>query len=134
MPRVFKEMKDTLQSDLEPTRDWFIFKDHIVLRIYGFEEPPYVFPFFLTEILFALEFMRQRLHSEKENFLKVKKGCNIKFHYTNGPFVIKSSQVLPVIEKILKSMSLQEASKINYDPKGIIARRRLDNKCPTFRH
>jgi hypothetical protein len=131
---VFKELTDKLQSILDPTGDWFIFQDHIVLRIYGFTEPPYIFPSFLRERLLALEFMRQRLYSEKESFLKVKKGFNIKIHYVIGPFVIKSIQALPIIENILERMRFQEASKINYDPKGIIARKRLDNKCPTFRH
>ena len=64
----------------------------------------------------------------------MKKGCNIKFHYAIGPFFIKSSQALPIIENIFESMSFQEVAKINYDPKVIIARRRLDSKCPTFRH
>ena len=78
--------------------------------------------------------MRQRLHSEKENLLKVKKGCNIEFHYFIGPFVINSNQSLPVIENILESMIFQEEAKVNYDPKGIIEKGRLDNKCPTSRH
>ena len=64
----------------------------------------------------------------------MKKGCNIKFHYVIGPFVIKSSQALPVIENILESMRFQEETKVNYDPKGIIEKRRLDSKSPTFRH
>ena len=78
--------------------------------------------------------MRRRLYSEKQKFLKVKKGCNIKFHYVVGPFVIKSSQALSVIEKILESMRFQEATKVNCDPKGILSKRRLDGKCPIFKH
>ena len=31
-------------------------------------------------------------------------------------------------------MRFQEASKVNYDPKGIISKIRLDSKCPIFKH
>lgn len=90
LPRVLEEMRNKLQLSTNPTGDWFIFKDYTILRIYRFKEAPYMLPYFLTTSLFSLEFIRQRLFTEKEHFLKYKKGCNIKFHYTVGPFVIKT--------------------------------------------
>ena len=51
-----KEGKEWLQFTLE-TRvgDWFLFKDHIVIVIYGFEGQPYKFLVLLTARVLAME-------------------------------------------------------------------------------
>ena len=84
--------------------------------------------------LFALEYIRQRLFTKKEQFLKAKKGCNIKFHYSIGPFVIKSTLALPIVEQILESFNFQEAQRINYDPKKIILNGKRKIICGTLEH
>ena len=99
-------MKSKMKLSLEPIGDFFLFKDQTIIRVYGFSETPYVLPTFLTSMIFALEFIKERLRSETKHFLNFKKACNIKFHYNIGPFVIKSRSSLPIIEKLLKAMSI----------------------------
>ena len=84
--------------------------------------------------LFSLEYIRYRLFTEKEQFLKVKKGCNIKSHYSIGPFVIKSTLALPIVEQMLESFNFQEAQRMNYDPKKIISNIKKKSICGTFEH
>ena len=38
--------------------DWFSFKDHTVIRIFGFEGKPYKFLVFLTIRILAMEYVR----------------------------------------------------------------------------
>ena len=55
LPRVLEEMKSMMQSSPEDRiGDWFLYKDFIVLTIYGFTGEPYRLPAFLTPIVFAL--------------------------------------------------------------------------------
>ena len=64
LPRVLEEMKSMMQSSPEDrVGDWFLYKDFTVLRIYGFIGEPYRLPAFLTPKIFALEYMRQRVHA-----------------------------------------------------------------------
>ena len=73
--RVLEEMKCLMQSSPEDrVGDWFLYEDSTVLRIYGFTGEPYRLPAFLTPRIFALDFMRQRLYSEKEHFGAFKKS------------------------------------------------------------
>ena len=58
LPRMIEEMKAYMQNSNEPVGDWFLYKDFIVLRVYGFENEPYRLPLFLTKIVFVLEFPR----------------------------------------------------------------------------
>lgn len=45
--RVSKDMKFKLRLSTKPTKHWFLYKDFIVLRIYGFIDAPYKIPTFL---------------------------------------------------------------------------------------
>ena len=48
-PRVPEEMKTKLQLFLDiKTGDWFLYKYHTVIRVYGFIEAPYLLPASLT--------------------------------------------------------------------------------------
>ena len=61
-PRVSQELQECLHLPIEDyVGDWFLFEDYTVIRVYGFEGPPYRLPAFLTPRLFALEVLRQRL-------------------------------------------------------------------------
>ena len=91
LQRVTKMMRTNLQKGSEITGDWFLYVECTESRLYGFTGNPFLLPAFLTDMIFSLNFSRKRIHREKEHFLNVKKGCNISFHYTIGPFVIKTS-------------------------------------------
>ena len=112
LPHVLEEMRFLMQSSLEDrVGDWFLNKDSIVLRIYGFTGEPYRLPAFLTPIIFALEFIRQRFHSEEEHFGAFKKYSNIKFPLKVGSFIFKNKGALVFIEKLLESMELQKEQR-----------------------
>ena len=134
LERLSEDMKNKLQLSSKIIGDCFSLKDHTIITTYHFSEAPYILLTFLTSRIFALEFIRQRLHSENEHFINFKKASNIKYHYNIGPFVIKVRSSLPVIEKFLKAMNFKEVDKIRYDPKQVISQRRKKNKYTPYEH
>ena len=118
LPRVFPEMKETLQ--LSPSKrigHWFLWsKYETIISSYGFVHQPYILPSFLTTREFSLEFIRQRLTVEEEHILSFKKSLDIKFPWVEGPYVVKSRVSLPIIDNLLKSMGFSLRAAINYDP------------------
>ena len=79
MPRIGEELKTILQNPRGLVGDWFYFADYTLLRVYGFEGEPFRLPKFIGKRLFALEFLRQRLATENDNFIKHKKASALKF-------------------------------------------------------
>ena len=135
MPRVLDEMRCLMQSSPEErVRDWFLYRDYTVLRVYGFAGQPYRLSSFLTPRIFALEFMRQRLLSEEEHFGAFKKSSNIKFPFKVGSFIFKGKGALVFIEKLLEAMDFQKEAKVNYDPYHVISLRKQANKNKPFEH
>ena len=107
LPRVTKMMRSNLQIGPEITGDWFLYAEYIEIRLCGFTGYPFLLPSFLTDTTFSLEFARQRIHIEIEHFMNIKKGCNINFHYTIGPFVVKTSQTVQILTYFLDAMKFQ---------------------------
>lgn len=97
LPRMIEEMKAYLQNSNEPVGDSFLYKEFIVLRIYRFEDDPYRVPVFHIKRIFALEFLRQRLHVESEMLLKHNKASSMKFRYTIDLFLVSSTSVVTVV-------------------------------------
>ena len=98
MPRIGEDLKLLLQNPMEPVGDWFCFEDYTLIRIYGFEGEPFKVPKFKTRRLFALEFLRQRLVAENDNFFNHKEAYSLKFVFTLEPFVVKSILVVTTID------------------------------------
>ena len=68
-PRISQELQNCLHPPTEDCiGDWFLFKDYNVIGVYSSEEKPYRLPVFLTPWIFALKFLRQRLHSDVLHF------------------------------------------------------------------
>ena len=107
MLRINEDLKFLLQNLVELIGDQFCFKDSTVIRVYGFEGEPYKLPKFTTRRLFVLEFLRQRLIVENDNFLKSKKSSSMKFNFTLEPFVVRSVYAITVVDQILKNMNFQ---------------------------
>lgn len=126
MPRINDELKLLLQNLVENTGDWFCFKDYVVIRVYGFEGEPFKLPRFTSRRLFVLEFMRQKLNVENDNFLKNKKSSTMRFNYTLEPFVVKFVATISVIDHILKSMNFDTDKALRYDPNKVLHQRRLN--------
>ena len=78
--------------------DWFLLKEHTIIRVYGFSHEPYIFPIFLTPRIFALEFITHKLIVENEHFLSFRKNYEIKFPLKVDPFLTKNKVDLPVVE------------------------------------
>ena len=47
LPTIYEDMKNKIWMSSEPIGDWFLFKNHTIIRVYGSIEAPYVFPTFL---------------------------------------------------------------------------------------
>ena len=105
---------------MEPVGDWFCFADYTLIRVYGFEGEPFRLPKFTSRRLFALEFLRQRLISENDNFIKHKKASSLKFVFTLEPFVVKTIFAANITDQILSSMSFETDKALRYDPKGVM--------------
>ena len=125
LPRMLEEMKLMIESSSKDRIGyWFLYKDFTILRVYGFTGELYRLPTFFTPRIFALEFMRQRLCAEEENFREFKKSSNVKFPIKVGPFIFKNKSALLVIEKLLEVMDFQKEQKVNYDSHHIISQRK----------
>jgi hypothetical protein len=134
LPRVIEMMRSHLQTSSGVIGDWFLYVEYTKIRLYGFTRYPFLLPAFLTDRIFSLELARQKIHTEKEHLLNIKKGCNISFHYTIGPFVVKSSQIVQILADFLDTMKLQRTKRINYDPRGIMAARKKAIRAQSFKH
>ena len=81
--------------------DWFLLKEHTIIKVYGFVHEPYILLTFLTPKILALEFIRHKLIMENEHFLSFRKASEIKFTLKVGPFIIKNKFSLLVVEILL---------------------------------
>jgi hypothetical protein len=105
-----------------------------VIWVYGCHESPYLLPIFLTPRVFSLEFIRQRIISETEHFLKLHKASNLKFPFIIGPFIVKTRSCLSQIQAKLKEFGFAQLQGRRYDPHQIISKRRLINKQAPYEH
>ena len=105
-----------------------------MIRLYGFVHQPYLFPSFLTPVVFSMEFIRKKLIVDTEHFLNFKKSIEIKYPSVVGPFIIKNKVALPMINSFLKEMGFFKEGVINYDPHHAISNRRQALKRKHFEH
>jgi hypothetical protein len=135
LPRVLEDMKSYLQPNPENrVGDWVLFMHSTVIWVYGCQEAPYLLPIFLTPRVFSLEFIRQRIISETEHFLKLHKASNLKFPFIIGPFVVKTRSCLSQIQTKLKEFGFSQLQGRRYDPHQVISKRRLMNKHAPYEH
>ena len=58
-PRVLPKMRASLQPSIENSMgDWFLFENGMVIRFYGFNQPPYLLHAFLTPRVFSMDLIR----------------------------------------------------------------------------
>jgi hypothetical protein len=93
-----------------------------------------ILPAFLTPRVFALEFIRQRIISEIEHFMKMHKASNLKFPFMVGPFVVKNRSCLPHIQAKLSEFGFTQLQGRRYDPHQIISKRRLMSRQGPYEH
>jgi hypothetical protein len=105
-----------------------------VIWVYGCQEGPHLLPIFLTPRIFSLEFIRQRIISETEHFLKAHKASNMKFSFVVGPFVVKRNSCLPQIQSKLNEFGFTKLQGRRYDPHHVISKRRLASRQGPYEH
>lgn len=72
-PRMLPELQKILQlSKKKRIGDLYLAKKYTILRIYGSELKPYRLPVYLTPIILAMEYIRQRLSSDHTHFAVTK--------------------------------------------------------------
>jgi hypothetical protein len=109
LPSVLEEMRISLQPNSKSrVGDWILFIQSTVIWVYSYREGPYLLPVFLTPKIFALEFIRQRIISETEHFLKAHKASNLKFPFIVGPFVVKNTSCLHLIQSKLSEFGFTQ--------------------------
>ena len=52
----------------------------------------------------------------------------------SGNFIMKKEAALPLIEQTLRNCKFNQALPLNYDPKHIISKRRVENDRSPFQH
>lgn len=114
--------------------DWYLFENHTILRIYGFEDEPYLLPTFLTPKIYALEFIRWRFATNYEHFAKYKKSITFNLPYKTGPFIARSGTSKTITKDLLKEMKFQKGEINNYYPHHIISEKRKQNKFYAYEH
>ena len=74
VPRISDEVVKVLQLVYQATTgDWYLYQNYTEIRVYGCELPPYKLPNYLLVIIFALEYLRQRLNANEVHFVSEKK-------------------------------------------------------------
>lgn len=61
-----------------------------MIRVYGFEKEPYLFPTFLTPKIYSLEYIKKRIAADLFHFVNNNKTSNFKLQHNIGPFVVKN--------------------------------------------
>jgi len=88
-PTFLPKAQECLQLSKDVTcGDWFIFEEHVEIRLYGAAIKPYRLPKFVPMRLFGLEFIRQSLNVDQVHFVPMKKGFFFKFPKEVGPCYI----------------------------------------------
>jgi hypothetical protein len=135
LPKVLDDMRSYLQPNTETkVGEWVLLMHSTVIWVYGCHESPYLLPIFLTPRVFSLEFIRKRIISETEHFLKLHKASNLKFHFIIGPFIAKTRSCLSHIQVKLKEFGFSQLQGRIYGPHQIMSKRILMNKQAPYEH
>jgi hypothetical protein len=134
-PRINEEIQRILHlSDLAKTGDWYLYQNHMEIRIYGCELAPYKLPRYVPVRIFTLEYIRKMINSDDIHFVALKKKQQLRIKGQIGSFICNSRAVGEEANKLLKEMKFGISFPWHYDPCGIIAEMRLRNKSSPYAH
>jgi hypothetical protein len=89
--RINEEIQRILHlSDLAKMGDWYLYQDHIEIRMYGCELAPYKLPKYFPVRIFALEYIRQMINSYDIHFVSLKKKQQLRIKGKIGSFICNS--------------------------------------------
>lgn len=78
-PRINDEIKRVLQlAKNSRVGDWYLYQDHIEIRIYRCQLTPYRLPKYLPMRIFASEYFRQIINSDEVNFKSARNKTQFK--------------------------------------------------------
>jgi hypothetical protein len=110
-PRINEEIQRILHlSDLAKTGDWYLYQNHMEIRIYGCELAPYKLPKYFPVRIFTLEYIRQMINSDDIHFVSLKKKQQLRIKGQIGSFICNSRAVGEEANKLLKEMNLTSVS------------------------
>jgi hypothetical protein len=90
-PRINEEIQRILHlSDLTKTGDWYLYKNHTDIRVYGCELAPYKLPKHFPMRIFFLEYIRQMINSDYIHFVSLKKKEQLKMKGKIRSFIYNS--------------------------------------------
>jgi hypothetical protein len=73
-PRINEDIQRILHlSDLAKTGDWYLYQNHIEIRVYGCELAPYKLTKYLPMRIFSLDYIRKMINSDGIHFVSLKK-------------------------------------------------------------
>ena len=102
-PRVSSEIKKILQlSKQYRIGDWYLYRNHTEIIIYGCELCPFKLPKYVLMRHFALEYFRQMINSDIVHFCNAKKKAQLRIKIQLGPFVCNSRDDGKEAERILE--------------------------------
>ena len=111
-PKINDEIKKVLQlSKNNRIGDWYLYQDHIVIRVYGCQINPYKMPKYLPMRIFSLEYIRQIINSDDVNFLLARKKTQFKIKNQIGPFICNNREAGEEAEKCLQEMKFSDSFK-----------------------
>ena len=103
LPRFLNDMRSSLQPNPDSrVGDWVLFKHSTIIWVYGCHESPYLLPIFMNPKFVSLEFIRQRIISKTNHFLKLHKASNLKFPFIIDPLIVKERSCLSQIQENIK--------------------------------
>lgn len=136
-PRISGDIKRILQlSKQYRIGDWYLYKNHTKIKIYGCELCPFKLPKYVPMRLFALEYFRQMIHTNMVHFCKAKKKAQLRIKNQLGPFVCNDREVWREVEIILEDhLKLHKSFGWRpYDSNSFICDRRMKNKLSPYIH
>lgn len=130
-PRISPEIRRVLHLNINhQVGDWYLYQNHIEIRIYGCELAPYKLPKYLPMRLFSLDYYRKIINSDEVNFVKAKKKAQLKIKDKLGIFICNSREFGKDADLILQRLKLKQSFIWRYDPLDFVYKRRQKNKMP----
>jgi hypothetical protein len=134
-PRVNDEVRRVLHlSENTKTSDWYLYKNHSEIRVYGCELAPFKLPKYMPVIIFALEYIRQIMNSDDVHFVSLKKKQQLRLKGQIGSFICNNRGAGDEADRLLREMKFITSFPWHYDPHGIISEMRVKNKNAPYVH
>ena len=86
-----------------------MYQNHIKIRIYGYELPPYKFSKYLPMRLFSLEYFRKMIGVDEVQLLDSRKKTQFKMKNQMGSFTFNTKEVGPEDDKILQQFKFKKS-------------------------